>query len=62
MAAKADEYVTSDGHMTNNVVEGYHNIVLTYRDKRIDLAATHYECKTNMFIPHKVTNTYIQQF
>ena len=56
MAGKAEEYITPDSHVTNNVVEGYHGIVLAYRNKRIDLAATHYVCKTNMSIPHKVNS------
>ncbi|KAK3740422.1 hypothetical protein QZH41_013488 [Actinostola sp. cb2023] len=50
MAARADEYITIEGRMTTNVVEGYHSIALMYREKRIDLGPVHYQCKTNMSI------------
>ena len=52
MAARADEYVTTEEKETTNTPEGYHGIALTYRDKRIDLGARHYQCKTNMSLPH----------
>ena len=55
MATKADEYISADGRQTNNTPEGYHGIALSYRDKRIDLGSTHYQCKTNMSIPHKAS-------
>ena len=55
MATKADEYISADGRQTNNIPEGYHGIALSYKDKRIDLGSTHYQCKTNMSIPHKAS-------
>lgn len=54
MADRPHEYVSKDGKFTNNVPEGYHGIALAYRDKRIDLGAEHYSCKTNMSVLHKV--------
>ena len=59
MATRPEEYITLDGRVTNNIPEGYHGIALMYRNKRIDLASVHYKCKTNMSIPHKVTNNMI---
>ena len=56
MATIPEEYITLDGRVTNNIPEGYHGIALMYRNKRIDLGSVHYKCKTNMSIPHKVTN------
>lgn len=55
IVTKADEYISTDGMQTNNTSEGYHGIALSYRDKRIDLGSIHYQCKTNMSIPHKVS-------
>ena len=40
--------------MTTNTVEGFHGLALMYRDKRTDLEHTHYVCKTNMAVCHKV--------
>lgn len=59
MATKADEYISTDGRQTNNTPEGYHGIALSYRDKRIDLGSTHYQCKTNMSIRHKVSSSHL---
>ncbi|CAH3162441.1 unnamed protein product [Porites lobata] len=56
MATRPDEYITLDGRVTNNIPEGYHEIVLMYRNKRIDLRSVHYKCKANMSIPHKMIN------
>lgn len=56
MASRPQEYITLDGRVTNNIPEGYHGIALVYRNKQIDLGSIHYKCKTNMSIPHKVTN------
>ena len=42
------------GRLTTNTVEGFHGPALVYRDKRTDLGHTHYVCKTNMAICHKV--------
>ena len=58
MATKADEYISTDVRQTNNTPEGYHGIALSYRDKRIDLGSMHYQCKTNMPIPHKVSSSH----
>ena len=44
------------GRLTTNSVEGFHGLALVYRDKRTDLCHTHYVCKTNMAICHKVGN------
>ena len=55
MATKGDEYISTDGRQTNNTPEGYHGIALSYKDETIDLGSTHYQCKTNMSIPHKVS-------
>ena len=55
MATRPEEYITLEGRITNNIPEGYHGIALAYRGKRIDLGSVHYQCKTNMSIPHKVT-------
>ena len=55
MATRPEEYITLEGPNTNNIPEGYHGIALAYRGKRIDLGSVHYQCKTNMSIPHKVT-------
>ena len=55
MAARPQEYISLEGRVTDNIPEGYHGIALAYRGKRIDLGSVHYQCKTNMSIPHKVT-------
>ena len=54
MAARPQDYVSLGGRMTTNTVEGFHGLALMYRDKRTDLGHTHYVCKTNMAICHKV--------
>ena len=54
MAARPQDYVSLGGRMTINSVEGFHDLALMYRDKRTDLGITHYVCKTNMAICHKV--------
>lgn len=54
MATKATIYISTDGRQTNNTPEGYHGIALSYSDIRIDFGSTHYQCKTNMSIPHKL--------
>ena len=54
MAARPQDYVPLGGRMTTNTVEGFHGLALMYRDKRTDLGHTHYVCKTNMAVCHKV--------
>ena len=54
MADRPQDYVTERGRVTTNSVEGFHGVALMYRDKRTDLGHTHYVCKTNMSICHKV--------
>lgn len=54
MATRPEEYIFLDGRITINIPEGYHGIALAYRGKRIDLGSLHYQCKTNMSIPHKI--------
>ena len=53
MAGRPQEYVTPNGKVTTNSVEGFHGLALKYRSKRIDLKHAHYCCKTNMVICHK---------
>ena len=57
MAARPQDYVSLGGRMTTNSVEGFHGLALMYRDKRTDLGHTHFICKTNMAICHKVRNS-----
>jgi len=40
--------------MTTNSIEGFHGLALKYRGKKVDLHHSHYICKTNMAIYHKV--------
>ena len=54
MSTQPQDYVSDHGRLTTNAVEGFHGLALVYRDKRIDLGHTHYTCKTNMAICHKV--------
>ena len=54
MAGKPQDYVSESGRMTTNAIEGFHGLALMYRDKRTDLSHSHYTCKTNMAICHKV--------
>lgn len=54
MASRPQDYVSARGRLTTNAVEGFHGLALMYRDKRTDLGHTHYVCKTNMAICHKV--------
>lgn len=56
MAARPQDYVSLGGRMTTNSVEGFHGLALMYRDKRTDLGHTHYVCKTNMAVCHKVSS------
>ena len=58
MAACPQDYVSLGGRMTTNTVEGFHGLALMYRDKRTDLEHTHYVCKTNMAVCHKVLLKY----
>ena len=60
MANRPQDYVTPNGRMTTNTVEGFHGLALMYRGKQIDLEHTHYTCKTNMAICHKVYNVHVQ--
>ena len=53
MADRPQEYVTPNGKVTTNSIEGFHGMALKYRSKRIDLKHAHYCCKTNMAICHK---------
>ena len=54
MAAHPQDYMSDHGRLTTNTVEGFHGLALVYRDKRTDLGHTHYICKINMAICHKV--------
>ncbi len=54
ISGRPQDYVSLHGKMTTNSVEGFHGLALVYRDKRTDLLHTHYVCKTNMAICHKV--------
>ena len=54
MANRPQDYVTPNGRMTTNSVEGFHGLALMYRGKQIDLEHTHYTCKMNMAVCHKV--------
>jgi len=54
MAERPQDYVSSQGRMTTNTVEGFHGLALMYRDKRTDLGHTCYVYKTNMAVCHKV--------
>ena len=53
MAGRPQDYVSDHGRLTTNTVEDFHGVAL-YRDKRTDLGHTHYTCKTNVAIYHKV--------
>ena len=55
MSAVSQDYVSDHGRLTTNTVEGFHGMALVYRGKRTDLCHTHYVCKTNMAICHKVS-------
>ena len=55
MSAVPQDYVSDHGRQTTNTVEGFHGMALVYRGKRTDLCHTHYVCKTNMAICHKVS-------
>ena len=55
MSGSPQDYVSDHGMLTTNTVEGFHGLALVYRDKRTDLGHTHYVCKTNMAICHKVS-------
>ncbi len=54
MAENPQDYITPDGRMTTNTVEGFHGLSLMYRAKRTDLQHEHYTCKSDMGICHKV--------
>ena len=54
MSAAPQDYMSDRGRLTTNTVEGFHGLALVYWDKRTDLGHTHYVCKTNMAICHKV--------
>lgn len=54
MAKRPHEYITPEGRVTTNSIEGFHGLALKYRGKKIDLHHLHYTCKTNMAICHKV--------
>lgn len=54
MATRPQDYISDHGRLTTNAVEGFHGLALVYRGKRTDLGHTHYVCKTNMAICHKV--------
>ncbi|XP_065915443.1 uncharacterized protein [Dysidea avara] len=53
MAKRPQEYITPQGRMTTNSIEGFHGLALKYRGKKVDLHHSHYICKTNMAICHK---------
>jgi len=57
MATHPEDYVSDHGRLTTNTVEVLHGLALVYRDKRTDLSHTHYVCKTNMVICHKIRGT-----
>lgn len=60
MAERPQDYVRQRGRVTTNCVEGFHGLALMYRDKRTDLGHTHYVCKTNMSICHKVITDFVK--
>ena len=60
MAKRPHEYITPEGRVTTNSIEGFHGLALKYHGKKIDLHHLHYTCNTNMAICHKVImNDYI---
>ena len=50
-AAPRTTYVSDNGRLTTN---SFHGLALFFHDKQTDLGHTHYMCKTNMAICHKV--------
>jgi len=54
MAKRPQEYVTPQGRVTTNSIEGFHGLALKYHGKKVDLHHSHYTCKTNMAICHTV--------
>jgi len=54
MSARPQDYVSDHSRRTTNTVEGFHGLALVYRDKQTNLSHTHYTCKINMAICHKV--------
>ena len=61
---RPQDYVTPRGHITTNAMEGFHGLALMYRGKQTDLEHTHYTCKTDMVVCHKVdvcTNIIVSQ-
>ncbi len=53
-AVHPQDCVSDHGRLTTNTVEGFHGLALMYRGKRTNLWHTHYVCKTNEAICHKV--------
>lgn len=61
MASYPQDYVSGRGRLTTNAVEGFHGLALLYRNKKTDLGHTHYTCKTNMSICHKVIIAFLSK-
>ena len=45
MAKKPHEYITPEGRVTTNSIEGFHGLAVKYCGKRVDLHHHHYTCK-----------------
>ena len=48
MTKRPQEYVTPNGKVTANSIEGFYGWALKYHNKHTDLKHAHYCCKTNM--------------
>ena len=59
MVKQPQEYVTPEGQVTTNNVQGFHGLTLKYQGKRVDLNYTHYIYRTSMAICHKIHMIYI---
>ena len=53
MAKRPQEYVTPNGKVITNSIEGFYGLPLKCGNKCTDLKHAHYCCKTNMDICHK---------
>ena len=54
ISSHPQEYVTAEGQVATKSIEAFYGLALIYYGMRIDLHHTHYTCKTNMAICHKV--------
>ena len=54
MANISQDYIIPSGCMTTNAVEGFHVLAFMYWGKVTDLEHTHYTCKKDMAVCHKV--------